>query len=86
MELYLLTIEEVKNVGVSICAITDTGEVHHIQREYTPWLVTVGLPKRYYRDVRKATVEVTNLKRPYVGFCENEQDAIQVKGGLTKDV
>ena len=62
MMLYLLTIQEIRNVGVLITAITETGEVREIRQEYTPWLVTVGLPKRYYKDSRKAKVEATNLK------------------------
>ena len=79
MMLYLLTIQEIKNFGVLITAITESGEVREIRQEYTPWMVTVGLPKRYYKDSRKATVEATNLKRPFVGFCEGEQDVVKFR-------
>jgi len=77
--LYLFAIREVKNFGVLLTCVDEDGNVQSIRREYAPWLVTVGLPKRWYKDNRKAKVEETTLKRPFVGFTEQEQDVVKFR-------
>jgi DNA polymerase elongation subunit (family B) len=75
--LYLLSIREIRNYGVLITGIAEDGKVHELRREYTPWLITVGLPKRFTKDLRKAKEEEeTQLNRPFVGFTEHPQKNI----------
>jgi DNA polymerase elongation subunit (family B) len=50
-----------------------------MDKVYTPYFYAVNLPKRYYKDVKDSTIEESEQLKPYIGYCENEENVIKIR-------
>ena len=79
MKLFLHQIAEIKNFGVKIVCIDDTGQSHVMDQAYTPYFFAVDLPKRYYGDIRPCTVEPSIQAKPFVGFTTTPRNVVKMR-------
>ena len=79
MPLFLLHVCETKNIGIRLTCIDECNNIRIIDKEYTPYFYAVDLPKRYYNDIRGSVIETSIQKKPYIGFCEKDQNVVKVR-------
>ena len=79
MLLFLFQIGYIKNFGVRLVCLDESGNVHYLDKPYTPYFFAVDMPPRYRRDIKNCTVEESPQTKPYIGYSDKIYKVVKMR-------